>query len=108
MKRADQTIDQESRSDSLTASKVLATASSATLALRLTTAVVLVAAVALTLALVSHLVAADFVRAAFRRLRAAGGLATAVGAWITATHLWIFACLETGGNVIIGQEACRY
>jgi len=132
MKRADQTIDQESRSDSLTASKVLATASSATLAwkvvviftllnlilerrkanklltLRLTTAVVLVAAVALTLALVSHLVAADFVRAAFRRLRAAGGLATAVGAWITATHLWIFACLETGGNVIIGQKACRY
>ena len=81
--RDDQTIDQdhqeESRSDSLTASEVLATASSATLAwkvvviftllilildrakanklltLRLTTAVVLVAAVALTLALVSHL-----------------------------------------------------
>ena len=83
-KGADQTIDQdhqeESRSDSLTASEVLSTASSATLAwkvvvviftllililergkakklltLRLTTAVVLVAAVALTLALVSHL-----------------------------------------------------
>ena len=81
--RDDQTIDQddqdESRSDSLAASEVLATANSATLAwkvvliftllvlilergkanklltLRLTTAVVLVAAVALTLALVSHL-----------------------------------------------------
>ena len=77
--RADQTIDKESRSDSLTASEVLATASSAALAwkvvviftllililergkanklltLRLTTAVVLVAAVALTLALVSRL-----------------------------------------------------
>ena len=81
--RDDQTNDQDdqegSRSDSLTASKVLATASSAALAwkvvviftllililergkanklltLRLTTAVVLVAAVALTLALVSRL-----------------------------------------------------
>ena len=81
--RDDQTIDQddqdESRSDSLAASEVLATANSATLAwkvvviftllililergkanklltLRLTTAVVLVAAVALTLALVSRL-----------------------------------------------------
>ena len=81
--RDDQTIDQddqdESRSDSLAASEVLATANSATLAwkvvviftllvlilerakenklltLRLTTTIVLVAAVALTLALVSHL-----------------------------------------------------
>ena len=77
--RADQTIDQKSRSDSLAASEVLATANSATLAwkvvviftllvlilerakenklltLRLTTTIVLVAAVALTLALVSHL-----------------------------------------------------